>query len=361
MVNEMPRKQAALVPQIVAGKNQNTLIRLEAGFPDSVSWWMEQYFQFEVTAALSSRKVQQRDLQSFLDFMFKEERNDKRVAWSPRLSKSFQDYLRGMKVEGKRRWNDRTVNRVMAHLKTFSKWVHKIRPFPLGDPMLKITLQAVGTGLDVERALTASERRKMLDAADLLVETGRRSKDRSRFRNAERPMHKTYRPYRNRAIVYTLIETGMRRAAITNLDLSGVDWKKRTVSVVEKGGVTHSYSISREGLEAIKAYFESERLQDAEQQWQTSQALFLTAHQNPRGGARLSVRSVNVIWDDVCRTAGVEGKTPHSARHAMGKHIIEKTGNIAAVQRQLGHKNVAYSMQYSRITAEELGDVINDR
>ena len=39
----------------------------------------------------------------------------------------------------------------------------------------------------------------------------------------------------------------------------------------------------------------------------------------------------------------------------MGKHIIEKTGNIAAVQRQLGHKNVAYSMQYSRITAEELG------
>jgi len=357
----MPGKQTALVPQIVAGKKQNALIRLEAGFPDSVSWWMEQYFQFEVTTAASSRKVQQRDLQSFLDFMYDEEKSDKRVAWSPRLSKSFQDYLRGMKIEGKRQWNDRTVNRVMAHLKTFSKWVHKLRPFPLGDPMGKITLQAVGTGLDVERALTASERRKMLDAADLLLEMGGRSKDRSRYRNVERPMHKTYRPYRNRAIVYTLIETGMRRAAISHLDVVGVDWKKRTVSVLEKGGVTHSYSISREGLDAIKAYFESERGQDAEQQWQTSQALFLTAHQNPRGGARLSVRSVNVIWDDVCRTAGVEGKTPHSARHAMGKHIIEKTGNIAAVQRQLGHKNVAYSMQYSRITAEELGDVINDR
>lgn len=98
----------------------------------------------------------------------------------------------------------------------------------------------------------------LLDAADLLLEVGKRSKDRSRYRNVERPMHKTYRPYRNRAIVYTLIETGMRRAAITNLDLSGVDWKKRTVSVLEKGGVTHSYSISREGLEAIKAYVESE-------------------------------------------------------------------------------------------------------
>jgi site-specific recombinase XerD len=45
----------------------------------------------------------------------------------------------------------------------------------------------------------------------------------------------------------------------------------------------------------------------------------------------------------------------------MGKHIMEKTGNIAVVHHQLGHKNVACSMQYSRITAEELRDVINDR
>jgi site-specific recombinase XerD len=59
--------------------------------------------------------------------------------------------------------------------------------------------------------------------------------------------------------------------------------------------------------------------------------------------------------------AGVEGKTPHCARHAMGKHIIEKTSNIAAVQRQLGHRNATYSMQYARITAEELRSAINDR
>ena len=72
------------------------------------------------------------------------------------------------------------------------------------------------------------------------------------------------------------------------------------------------------------------------------------------------MRTVNVIWDEVCKTASVEGRTPHSARHAMGKHIIEKTGNITAVQRQLGHKNAAYSMQYARITGEELLDVIVD-
>ncbi|MGA9994764.1 MAG: hypothetical protein WBP93_05075 [Pyrinomonadaceae bacterium] len=45
----------------------------------------------------------------------------------------------------------------------------------------------------------------------------------------------------------------------------------------------------------------------------------------------------------------------------MGKQIMEKTGKIATVQRHLGGNNTVYSMQYSRISADELHDVINDR
>ena len=45
----------------------------------------------------------------------------------------------------------------------------------------------------------------------------------------------------------------------------------------------------------------------------------------------------------------------------MGRHLIDKTGNIAAVQRQLGHTNAAYSIQYARITDEELGNVLDGR
>ncbi|MCH8913538.1 MAG: site-specific integrase, partial [Planctomycetes bacterium] len=59
--------------------------------------------------------------------------------------------------------------------------------------------------------------------------------------------------------------------------------------------------------------------------------------------------------------AGVKGKTPHSARHGMGRHLIEKTANVEAVQRQLGHKNAAYSLQYARITREELNEALDDR
>jgi site-specific recombinase XerC len=45
----------------------------------------------------------------------------------------------------------------------------------------------------------------------------------------------------------------------------------------------------------------------------------------------------------------------------MGRHLIEKTGNVAAVQRQLGHKNAVHSMQYARITVRELAEALEDR
>jgi integrase len=102
-----------------------------------------------------------------------------------------------------------------------------------------------------------------------------------------------------------------------------------------------------------------ERDQDAAQ-W-SSPALFLAAATVPRGTGRLTVGVVNTVWNAVCRVAQVQRRTPHSARHAMGKHIIAKTGNIAAVQQQLGHRQGTYAMQYARTTTEELAQVLDNR
>ena len=346
--------------QIALGKKPGALILAEPRFPDTLDAWAEAYFQFEVTTSPASRKVQKRDLRLFLEFMAKEEGALERPRWTPRLSKDFVEFLRSaVKDGGKRRWGDKTINRILAHLKTFAKWIHKLRPFPLGEPTAKLKSLVVGAGLEIERALTPSERRRLLDAADLLPTTGGRSKDRRRYKNGERPLRKGYRPWRNRAIIYTLIETGMRRSEAVNLDLAGVDFKTRTLNVQIKGGYTHPYKISKQGLEAIEAYLKEERERDSTKQ--PSPALFLPANTVTTAKSRLSSLAVTRIWQEVCSLAGVEGKSPHAARHGMGKHIIDKTGNISAVQRQLGHRNAAYSMQYARISDQELEEVLDER
>ena len=349
-----------LPPQQITSRNDFSLVRVPDGAPDTLAWWIEQYFRFEVTTAASSQQVQRRDLDRFLGFLRTEEGEDQRIRWTPRLSRAFQEHLRtALTPEGRRSWSDRTANRMLAHLKTFAKWVHKLAPFPLGDPMAKIQLRQVGAGLEVERALSDSERRRLLDAADLLPETGGRSRDRNRYRGQARPRRKNFRPWRNRALVYCLVETGMRRAGAVHLDLAGVDWSRRALTVREKGGAEHSYQISAQGLAALRDYAGQERPGDAARG--DSPAFFLAAAGCAQGQGRLSVRVINQIWNQVCRLAGVAGKTPHSARHAMGRHLIAKTGNIAAVQRQLGHRNVSYSVQYARITRQELQDVLDER
>jgi site-specific recombinase XerD len=348
-------------PQTVMRNDPSALARQDAVPSDGLERWVEAYFQLEVTTATSSQVVQRRDLELFLRFMRVEEGHDHRPAWSPRLSRAFVETLRNeLTVAARRRYGDRTINRIIAHLKTFARWIHGHRPFPLGDPMDKLRALPTASLLAVERAITPAERRRLLDAADLLLQVGGRSRDRGRYRRLQdRPRHKGHRPYRNRAVVYLLIETGMRRAAVVDLDLEDVDFAAGTVEVREKGGARHTYQASQEGLNAVGDYLEHERPRDGDRQ--PSPALFLPDAGNAKGTGRLSPLAVNRIWNAVAKMAGVAGKTPHAARHAMGRHIVERTGNIAAVQRQLGHKNAAYSMQYARITAAELRDVLNDR
>ncbi|KJS01880.1 MAG: hypothetical protein VR65_07265 [Desulfobulbaceae bacterium BRH_c16a] len=81
--------------------------------------------------------------------------------------------------------------------------------------------------------MTKQERKQILDAADRLLLVGR-SRDRHRHGGVKPLQRKSFRPYRNRAIVYTVIETGMRRAAITNLNLMDIDFDRRILAVMER-------------------------------------------------------------------------------------------------------------------------------
>jgi hypothetical protein len=85
-----------------------------------------------------------------------------RSLWTPRLSKAFADHLKKREsAKGRGGYSDRSVNRILAHLKIFAKWIHKLRPFPLGDPMAKMKLMPIGNGLEIERAISPAERRRI--------------------------------------------------------------------------------------------------------------------------------------------------------------------------------------------------------
>ncbi len=359
------------MPDLMRKSDQNAMPNLLGVFsgenwPDTIPVWAELYFRFEVTTSERSQREQQRDFRLFHTFMLREAGGDERTQWTPRVSRAFVDALRSeVKEEEGRRWSDRTINRIVAHLKTFSKWIHKLRPFPLGNPTEKLKSLSVTGILELERALTEAERRKLLDAADHLPVIGGRSRDRRRNKSAnlpdERPRRKGYRPWRNRAIIYTLVETGMRRAEVTTIDLDGIDFERSTLLITEKGGQQRRCLVSKEGIKAIRDYIDHERGEDACVH-SASPALFLPASTivNSVVG-RLTPSVINTVWNEACKFAHIKNRTPHSARHAMGVHLVKKTGNPRTAQRQLGHRNPSTTMQYMQFTHEEMREALDER
>ena len=123
--------------------------------------------------------------------------------------------------------------------------------------------------------------------------------------------------------------------------------------------------LSKEGMAAIQDYLDHEREADYNK-WQ-SPALFLSPHSNPHGfrdnpadNGRLNTKAINNIWSEVCKVAEVSERTPHSARHGMGVYLANKKG-IAAAGRQLQHENKIYTIEYSRVTNQELQEALDER
>ncbi|MBM2816604.1 MAG: Site-specific integrase [Ignavibacteria bacterium] len=338
--------------------NRKALMDLSYDFHDTLDEWLVKYFDFEVSTTGESSKIKKHDISIFLEYLQNSAGSLNRNAWTHKVSRNFYQYLKTKTdVNGHLLWSDRTINRILSHLKTFSKWIHKVKPFKLFNPMLKIKRIDEAYMLNLDNSISSEERIKILASADKLNYFDAKSKDTHRFDPANAPSLKYKRPSRDRAIIYTLIETGMKRSEVLNISLSMIDFKRKIITF--KGKSKHSYNISRLGIKAIKDYIANERALDAEK-WQ-SDILFLSSKTVNRGSGKLTPCVINHIWNKICQFAGVEGKTPQASRHAMGKFIMVKTNNIAAVRKQLGHINPSFSVQYSLVSDRQIKNVLEKR
>ncbi len=113
----------------------------------------------------------------------------------------------------------------------------------------------MGFGLEVDRALTQDERRRLLNAAEWLPMIGGRSKDRRHYKKIERPWHE----FSALAQPHHSLHFDRNRDALfcrTRFDLAGFDFDKRILQVREKGGYFHGYKINQQGLTGLRITLE---------------------------------------------------------------------------------------------------------
>lgn len=149
-------------------------------------------------------------------------------------------------------------------------------------------------------------------------------------------------------LIFTLgCRTGLRVTALCEIDIDDIDFKEKKISVVEKGNKRRELFLGDDTIRMIKGWI-SERGEIP-----GCKALFVS-NRKTRITQRTVERMILKYTSDLSKHI-----TPHKMRSTCGTNLYEKTGNVYLVANQLGHKNIANTMRYTRISEQKKRDAAN--
>ena len=174
------------------------------------------------------------------------------------------------------------------------------------------------------------------------------------FRLLERPDRKKPLGLRDLAILEVLYSCGIRVSELEALDISGVDFEERLVTVIGKGDRERIVPIGRIALQAVRNYLEATRnLRKGDGNDSQDGPLFI----NFRGG-RLSGRSIARIIKRYATESGLSPEiSPHSMRHTFATHLLDGGADLRSVQELLGHASLSTTQRYTHVSLDRLMEV----
>src|SRR6266702_2716560 len=344
--------------KFTARKVQPDQTPLLATSPDSLDAWINQYLQLAVIGVRSPAVTQKiaLHLARFLEYFRAAYGHDRISTCLKRDIVAWQKQLQADKLAHS------TINNHLASLSSFCTWVHSHAPqlFAVGDHTKGVG--ELGLPPLEPRALDEDQVRSLKNLCDRLdhfhLLKGRRQTGHQVQAHA--------RPARDRAIIYLLLSTGLRREEVIRLDLDQVEpqmpdalrtvRKAKITRVKGKGKTERTVFLSADARNALADYLEKERPNDVTA---TTIALFLSAEsiaaRTPDG--RLSPQAINLLltqlghWHDAdIRDPAryISPLRPHDLRHTFAFHLAKVTGaDSYELERRLGHRSQRSISRYT--------------
>src|SRR3989338_910787 len=151
---------------------------------------------------------------------------------------------------------------------------------------------------------------------------------------------------RDRAILELLYSSGLRRAELSALNASDVDFVSGFVRVFGKVSRQRLVPAGVKALSCLRDYL-------GRRGGCGGQPLFVNGR-----GKRLSGHGVAWIvrrWIDSARW--LKPVTPHAFRHSFATHLLNRGCDLRSVQEMLGHKSLATTQVYTHVSLEHLKKV----
>ncbi len=146
---------------------------------------------------------------------------------------------------------------------------------------------------------------------------------------------------RNRAILYLLLDTGVRASELCGLKIQDINQVTLHITVFGKGKKERRIPISQTTFLAITDYL---NLRTGKSDW-----LFVTTGNHPLDRNRLGD-----ILERIGRSAGIHRVHPHRFRHTFAIQFLRNGGNIYSLQHILGHTTLDMVKRYLAISQIDL-------
>jgi integrase/recombinase XerD len=337
-----PSSAVAAPPQKVSNSvgDKIFLATLADSSQISLTEWMTQYFHLHVIGAPPKTvNAKEKDLQRFLIFFKNEVGHDHVDNWTPVVTKQFQKSLvTTISPITQKPLKETTINRVLATVRHFGKWLHKQRPLLAGNPLEGV--RDIQVDEPDWNGLTSRQLMRLKAACEQRVNACQRGD--------QNPLLET-------AVFYTLLQTGLRESELVSLNV--YQYHHRGLHDVmrhKSKRVSKKVPLPQEARDLLDRYLKTRNAQPDD-------PLFVS-----RYGNRLATKDVYRLCQRLVQQASTylsaEEKfrfTPHMLRHTFLKRVADKHG-IHFAQRMSGNVSIKEVFRYIKPSQQEIDQTVEE-
>ena len=274
------------------------------------------YLKYERNRSDLTIKNYGEDLRAFKEFYGN---LDSRLSWKSVDSDIIRDWMESMMDKGN---NATSINRRLSALRSFYRFA-LARKLVDKDPVHGVTGPKKGRPLP--QFLKENEMDRLLDTESWT---------------------ESFEDVRDRTVIMTFYETGIRLSELTGLDDSMVDFSNRQLKVTGKRNKQRVIPFGEELLATFRDYM---KCRDKEVNRQ-SEALFVSA----KGWRMTSSQVRGAVRKNLSKVCTLKKRTPHVLRHTFATAMLNNKAGIESVKKLLGHESLSTTEIYTHTTFEQL-------
>ena len=274
------------------------------------------YLKFERNRSDLTIKNYGEDLRAFKEFYGN---LDSRLSWKSIDSDVIRDWMESMMDKGN---NATSINRRLSALRSFYRFAFA-RKLVDKDPVHGVTGPKKGRPLP--QFLKENEMDRLLDAESWT---------------------ESFEDVRDRTVIMTFYETGIRLSELIGLDDCMVDFSNRQLKVTGKRNKQRVIPFGEELLATLRDYM---KCRDKEVNLQ-SDALFVTV----KGQRMTSSQVREAVRKNLSKVCTLKKRTPHVLRHTFATAMLNNKAGIESVKKLLGHESLSTTEIYTHTTFEQL-------